>query len=111
MALRAEGILARALPHASAAASYSSTTSTLLLPALMNAAPTLPPITYTLPFTTPAVAWLRGVGIGAYVWNEYNALNLAHVICAIVLIGLVGLALDLLFLRLAKAAAHQEAQP
>jgi nitrate/nitrite transport system permease protein len=52
-----------------------------------------------------------GVGIGAYVWNEYNALNLAHVICAIVLIGLVGLALDLLFLRLAKAAAHQEAQP
>ena len=52
-----------------------------------------------------------GVGIGAYVWNEYNALNLAHVICAIVLIGLVGLALDLLFLRLARAAAHQEAQP
>jgi nitrate/nitrite transport system permease protein len=52
-----------------------------------------------------------GVGIGAYVWNEYNALNLAHVICAIVLIGVVGLALDLLFLRLAKAVAHQEVQP
>jgi nitrate/nitrite transport system permease protein len=52
-----------------------------------------------------------GVGIGAYVWNEYNTLNLAHVICAILLIGLVGLALDLLFLRLARAVAHQEAQP
>jgi nitrate/nitrite transport system permease protein len=52
-----------------------------------------------------------GVGIGAYVWNEYNALDLAHVICAIVLIGVVGLALDLLFLRLAKAVAHQEVQP
>jgi nitrate/nitrite transport system permease protein len=52
-----------------------------------------------------------GVGIGAYVWNEYNALNLAHVICAILLIGVVGLALDLLFLRLARAVAHQEAQP
>src|SRR2546428_9333170 len=65
IALLAEGILARALPHASAAGSYSSTTSTLLLPALMNAAPTRPPITYTLPFTTPAVAWLRGVGMAA----------------------------------------------
>src|SRR5258706_13428765 len=65
IALRAEGILARALPQVSAAGSYSSTTSTLLLPALMNAAPTRPPITYTLPFTTPAVAWLRGVGIAA----------------------------------------------
>src|SRR5260221_143813 len=65
IALRAEGILARALPQVSAAGSYSSTTSTLLLPALMNAAPTRPPITYALPFTTPAVAWLRGVGIAA----------------------------------------------
>src|SRR6202158_6124030 len=65
MALRAEGILARALPHRSAAGSYSSTKSTLLLPALMNAAPTRPPITYALPFTTPAVAWLRGVGMAA----------------------------------------------
>lgn len=52
-----------------------------------------------------------GVGIGAYVWTEYNALDLAHVICAILLIGLVGLALDLLFLRLARSVAHQEAQP
>jgi nitrate/nitrite transport system permease protein len=50
-----------------------------------------------------------GVGIGAYVWTEYNALNLAHVICAILLIGLVGLVLDLLFLRLARSVAHEEA--
>src|SRR5438132_267311 len=66
IALLAEGILARALPHASVAGSYSSTTSTLLLPALMNAAPTRPPITYTLPFTTPAVAWLPGGGMGFF---------------------------------------------
>jgi nitrate/nitrite transport system permease protein len=42
-----------------------------------------------------------GTGIGFYVWDAYNASNLAGVTAAIVLIGVVGLALDLLFLRLA----------
>ena len=51
-----------------------------------------------------------GSGIGSYVWTEYNALNIAHVICAILVIGVVGLILDLLFLRLARAVARQEAQ-
>ena len=50
-----------------------------------------------------------GSGIGSYVWTEYNALNIAHVICAILVIGVVGLVLDLLFLRLARAVARQEA--
>jgi nitrate/nitrite transport system permease protein len=43
-----------------------------------------------------------GTGIGFYVWDAYNASNLAGVTAAIVLIGVVGLALDLLFLRLAS---------
>jgi nitrate/nitrite transport system permease protein len=43
-----------------------------------------------------------GVGIGFFVWDSYNALNLAKVICAIGMIGTVGLVLDALFLRLGK---------
>src|SRR2546428_4917025 len=62
MALRGEGMRARTAPHVSVAGSYSSTTS-VLLATLMKAAPMRPPITYTLPFTAPAVAWLRGGGI------------------------------------------------
>jgi nitrate/nitrite transport system permease protein len=44
-----------------------------------------------------------GVGIGFFVWDSYNALNLAKVICAIGMIGTVGLVLDALFLKLGKA--------
>src|SRR6267378_475160 len=65
IALRALGMRAFGAPHRSAAGSYSSTTPTLLLPLLTKAPPTRPPITYTLPFTTPAVAWLRCVGSAA----------------------------------------------
>src|SRR5439155_503199 len=65
IALRALGMRAFGAPHRSAAGSYSSTTPTLLLPLLTKAPPTRPPITYTLAFTTPAVAWLRGVGSAA----------------------------------------------
>jgi nitrate/nitrite transport system permease protein len=46
-----------------------------------------------------------GVGIGTFVWEEYNALNLARMAAAIVLIGAVGLVLDLAFLRLGKSVA------
>lgn len=48
-----------------------------------------------------------GVGIGFFVWDAYNALNLAKVISAIVLIGGVGLILDFAFLRLARAVATE----
>lgn len=49
-----------------------------------------------------------GVGIGFFVWDSYNALSLSRVIAAIVLIGAIGVVLDLLFLRLAKAVAVEE---
>jgi nitrate/nitrite transport system permease protein len=48
-------------------------------------------------------------GIGTYVWVQYNALNFAAMISAIVLIGIVGVFLDLVFLRLARAVAIEEA--
>jgi nitrate/nitrite transport system permease protein len=46
-----------------------------------------------------------GVGIGFFVWDAYNALNLARVIAAILLIGTVGVLLDFAFLRLGRKVA------
>jgi nitrate/nitrite transport system permease protein len=55
------------------------------------------------------IAWLvivaaemlvGGTGIGYFVWNEWNNLNLANVIFAILTIGVVGMALDLAIGRL-----------
>ena len=44
-------------------------------------------------------------GIGYFVWNSYNGGSLADVISAIVLIGTVGVAMDTVFMRLARKAA------
>jgi nitrate/nitrite transport system permease protein len=43
-----------------------------------------------------------GTGIGSFVWNSYNGGNLAWVMAAIVLIGVVGLVLDNLFVFLGR---------
>jgi nitrate/nitrite transport system permease protein len=54
------------------------------------------------------IAWLvivaaemlvGGTGIGYFVWNEWNNLALSSVIFAILVIGLVGMALDMAFAR------------
>lgn len=49
-----------------------------------------------------------GTGIGYFVWNEWNNLSLTRVIFAILVIGFVGLILDLGFNRLAKTVAYTE---
>jgi nitrate/nitrite transport system permease protein len=49
-----------------------------------------------------------GTGIGYFVWNEWNNLSLTRVIFAILVIGFVGLVLDMGFTRLAKAIAYTE---
>jgi nitrate/nitrite transport system permease protein len=46
-----------------------------------------------------------GVGIGFFVWDAYNALNLARVIAAILLIGTVGVLLDVAFLKIGRKVA------
>ena len=57
------------------------------------------------------VAWLvivaaemltGGVGIGFWVWDEWNNLNVEHIIIAIVVVGVVGWALEHLLLLLAR---------
>ena len=63
------------------------------------------------------IAWLvivaaemlvGGTGIGYFVWNEWNNLSLTNVIFAILVIGVVGMALDLLFGRLQQAVTYVE---
>ncbi|WP_457319752.1 nitrate ABC transporter permease [Roseateles sp. P5_E11] len=43
-----------------------------------------------------------GVGIGFWVWDEWNNLNVAHIIIAIFVIGTVGLLLEWFLMSLAK---------
>ena len=61
------------------------------------------------------VAWLvivagemlsGGMGIGFFVWDSWNALSLEKVICAILIIGFVGLALDKVFSWIEKRVTY-----
>ena len=63
------------------------------------------------------IAWLvivaaemlvGGTGIGYFVWNEWNNLSLTNVIFAILVIGVVGMLLDLAFARLQRAVTYRE---
>jgi nitrate/nitrite transport system permease protein len=56
-----------------------------------------------------AVEMLSGkAGIGFFVWDSYNAFNFARVLSAALLVGAIGLLLDLAFLRIGKAVALEE---
>ena len=50
-----------------------------------------------------------GVGIGFWVWDEWNNLNVPHIIIAIVVIGMVGLILEQILVSLAKAFTYEDA--
>ncbi len=63
------------------------------------------------------IAWLvivaaemlvGGTGIGYYVWNEWNNLDLNSVIFSILMIGLVGMLLDLALGSVSKLVQYQE---
>ena len=49
-----------------------------------------------------------GVGIGFWVWDEWNNLNVKNIIIAIFVIGLVGLALEHLLLAFTKAFTYSD---
>lgn len=62
------------------------------------------------------VAWLvivaaemltGGVGIGFWVWDEWNNLNVQHIIIAIFLVGIVGLILEQSLIALAHRFSYQ----
>jgi nitrate/nitrite transport system permease protein len=63
------------------------------------------------------IAWLvivaaemlvGGTGIGYFVWNEWNNLSLTNVIFAVLVIGVVGMLLDLMFAQFQKAVTYAE---
>lgn len=83
---------------------------TIILPA---AAPTI----LTGMRISIGIAWLvivaaemlvGGTGIGYFVWNEWNNLSITNVINAILLIGLVGMALDQILARAARLVTFPE---
>lgn len=49
-----------------------------------------------------------GVGIGFWVWDEWNNLNVANIIIAIFVIGIVGLALEFALIKIATAFTFEE---
>ncbi|MCA1926492.1 MAG: nitrate ABC transporter permease [Thiobacillus sp.] len=62
------------------------------------------------------VAWLvivaaemltGGVGIGFWVWDEWNNLNVAHIIIAIFIVGIVGLLLEQMLMLIAKRFSYE----
>jgi len=86
------------------------TAFTVILPA---AAPTI----LTGMRISIGIAWLvivaaemlvGGTGIGYYVWNEWNNLDLTSVIFSILMIGLVGMLLDLLLTFATKLVQYEE---
>jgi nitrate/nitrite transport system permease protein len=63
------------------------------------------------------IAWLvivaaemlvGGTGIGYYVWNEWNNLDLTSVIFSILMIGLVGMILDMILASATRLVQYQE---
>lgn len=63
------------------------------------------------------IAWLvivaaemlvGGTGIGYFVWNEWNNLSLTNVIFAIVVIGVMGMLLDLMFAQMQKWVTYAD---
>ena len=51
-----------------------------------------------------------GVGIGFWVWDEWNNLNVKHILIAIVVIGVVGLLLEMLLMAIAKRFSYDDHQ-
>lgn len=49
-----------------------------------------------------------GVGIGFWVWDEWNNLNVKNIIIAIFVIGIVGLVLEFALIKLASAFTFEE---
>ncbi len=87
-----------------------TTAFTVILPA---AAPTI----VTGMRISVGIAWLvivaaemlvGGTGIGYYVWNEWNNLDLTSVVFSILMIGIVGMCLDAMFGLLQRRVSYVE---
>src|SRR3546814_3080363 len=50
-----------------------------------------------------------GTGLGFWLWDEWNKLNVQNILIAVLVIGVIGLILDLGLLALARRFHHSEA--
>lgn len=66
------------------------------------------------------IAWLvivavemltGGIGIGFFIWDEWNRLSLSSVFLAVIVIGLTGLVLDYMISLIQQWATHRPARP
>ena len=89
----------------------------VLRKAFLVVLPAAAPTIHTGMRISMGIAWLvivaaemlvGGTGIGYFVWNEWNNLSLTNVIFAILMIGVVGMLLDLVFGVLQRAVAYVE---
>jgi nitrate/nitrite transport system permease protein len=83
--------------------------------ALLVVLPAAAPTIITGMRISMGIAWLvivaaemlvGGTGIGYFLWNEWNNLSLANVLFSVLLIGLVGMTLDLLFAQLQRKVTY-----
>ncbi|MGA3249219.1 MAG: nitrate ABC transporter permease [Paraburkholderia sp.] len=83
--------------------------------ALLVVLPAAAPTIVTGMRISMGIAWLvivaaemlvGGTGIGYFLWNEWNNLSLANVLFSVLLIGLVGMTLDLLFAQLQRKVTY-----
>ena len=79
--------------------------------------PAVAPTIFTGMRISLGIAWLvivaaemmvGGIGVGYFVWNEWNGLNLASMIFAMFMIGLVGLLLDLGLGQIIKILQYED---
>jgi nitrate/nitrite transport system permease protein len=79
--------------------------------------PAAAPVILTGARISMGIAWLvivaaemlvGNLGIGYFVWNEWNNLSLSNVIFAILVIGVVGMILDVIFGALQRAVTYVE---
>lgn len=77
--------------------------------------PAVLPYTLTGIRLSIGVAWLvivaaemltGGVGLGFWVWDEWNNLNVEHIIIAIFVVGIIGLLLEQMLLMIAKRFSY-----
>ena len=97
-------------PACYAANLHSRIATRILLPAVM-------PYLLTGVRLSVGTAWLvivaaemltGGVGIGFWVWDEWNNLNVTHILIAIFVIGIVGLLLEWALVAVAKRFTYEE---
>ena len=90
---------------------------TILRPTPAMLCPAVLPAVLTGVRLSIGIAWLvivaaemltGGLGIGFWIWNEWNNLNVENIIIAIVIIGVVGLLLEQGLMLLARRFSWQD---